>query len=40
MYKVVFEYEDGTIDELFTDDMAEAFEYEEDEDFAYIEIIK
>lgn len=39
MYKIVFEYEDGTQDEVFTSDLAEAYEYAEDEDFAYIETV-
>lgn len=39
MYKVVFEYEDGTEDYIFTDSLAEAYEYEDDEDFAYIETV-
>ena len=37
MYRVVFEHEDGTIDEIFVESLAEAEEYQEDEDFAYIE---
>lgn len=39
MYKVVFEYEDGTQDEVFVDSLSEAYEYEDDEDFAYIETV-
>ena len=39
MYRVVFEYEDGTEDEIYVNSMSEAFEYEEDEDFAYIETV-
>jgi len=39
MYKVVFEYEDGTQDEIYVESIAEAEEYENDTDFAYIETV-
>ena len=39
MYKVVFEYEDGTQDEVFVSSLSEAYEYENDEDFGYIEVV-
>lgn len=39
MYRVVFEYEDGTQDEIFVESMSEAEEYENDDDFAYIEAV-
>ena len=39
MYKVVFEYDDGTIDEIYVSDLSEAYEYESDEDFSYIEVV-
>lgn len=39
MYKVVFEHEDKTVDEIFVESLAEAEEYQMDEDFAYIETV-
>ena len=39
MIKVVFEYEDGTTDEIFVESISEAREYENDPDYAYIEVI-
>lgn len=39
MYKVVFEYEDGSTDEVFVDSISEAYEYEEDENFSHIETV-
>lgn len=39
MYKVVFEYDDGTTDEIYTDSITEAEEYATDDNFSHIEII-
>ena len=39
MYRVVFEYEDGSTDELYVETLSEAFEYAEDEDYSHIEIV-
>ena len=39
MYRVVFEYDDGTIDEVYTDDWADVEEYQKDEDYAYVETV-
>ena len=37
MYRVVFEYEDGTIDEVYTESLAEVEEYQKDPNYAYVE---
>ena len=39
MYKVLFQYDDGTTDEIFVESLSEALEYENDEDYAGIETI-
>jgi hypothetical protein len=39
MYRVVFEYEDGTTDEVYTESLAEVEEYQKDEDYAYVETV-
>lgn len=39
MIKVVFEYEDGTTDEVYVDSLSEAEEYIEDENYSYMEVI-
>jgi hypothetical protein len=39
MYKVVFEYNDGTTDEIYVESLSEVTEYEEDKDFAYVETV-
>lgn len=39
MFKIVFEYEDGSVDEIYVESLSEAYEYENDEDFAYIETV-
>jgi hypothetical protein len=37
MFRVVFQYDDGTEDEVYVESETEALEYEDDEDFAYYE---
>ena len=39
VYKVVFEYEDETSNEIYVASLSEAEEYENDKDFAYIETV-
>lgn len=39
MYRVVFEHDDKTTDEIYVESITEAMEYEDDEDFAYIETV-
>ena len=39
MYRVVFEHDDETTDEIFVESLAEAEEYQVDEDFAFIETV-
>lgn len=39
MYRVVFEHDDETMDEIFVESLAEAEEYQNDDDFAYIETL-
>ena len=40
MYRVVFKHDDGTTDEVYTDSIAEVEEYQEDEDYAYVETLQ
>ena len=39
MYRVVFKYDDNTEDEIYVESLSEAQEYENDENFAYIETV-
>ena len=39
MYKVVFEYDDHTTDEIYVESISEAMEYENDENFSHIETV-
>lgn len=40
MYKVIFQYEDGTVDEVYVESITEAMEYEDDPDFAGVETVE